>query len=159
MEENASRQAKLDLLEKQIDELKEEKDSPLKCKISWTPAIWVLGGMVALITVGCVGLESFLNEADNTSFLIIKCITLVALVSAVSILTHKVIFLVSSIEQRKTDSMMSIYKEREMLVINLRKSLANKVLDSITLEDKKGGSGEKEKQNGSEMNSQTELGK
>lgn len=146
MEDNTSLHEKLDLLEKQIDELKKEKDTPLKCKIFWTPVICISLGLLMFIIVGCgLWVGCTIDESANMSFWIIKCITLVVIVAIVSILTHKVISLISPIEQRKSDSIMSIYKEREMLVINLRKSLANKVLDSITLEDKKDGGTEKDK--------------
>lgn len=151
MEENTLPQEKLDLLETQIDKLKTEKVAPFQSTKSWSPAIWILVGMVVFIALGCwLWTAQVIKDSDNMSFLIVKCITFVAIVSIVSVLTHKVIFLVSSIEQRKSDYIMSIYKEREMLVINLRKSLANKVLDSITLEDKKDGSAESEKQDESE---------
>lgn len=151
MEENTSLQAKIDLLDKQLDELKTEKVIPLQCKISWTPAIWLSSLMPLIIVVGCgLWIGFTLDKSDNMSFWIVNCITLVAIVSIVSVLTYKLVYLVSLIEQRKSDSIMSIYKEREMSVINLRKSLANKVLDSITLEDKENGNTKREKNDESE---------
>lgn len=145
MEENTSLQEKIDLLEKQIGELKTEKGTPLQSMISWRPAIWISLGMLFFIGICCgLWIENVIKESDNMSFWIVKCITLVTIVSIVAILTYKIFILVSSIEQRKLDSLMSIDKEREMLVINLRKSLANKILDSIIF-DKKDGGAEKEK--------------
>lgn len=151
MEENTFPQAKLDLLEKQIDKIKSENGTPLQCKISWITAIWILVGIVVFIALGCwFWTTQVIKDFDNISFWIVNCITIVTIVSIVSILTYKLVYLVSSIEQRKSDSMMSIYKEREMLVINLQKSLASKVLDSITFENKKDGIGEREKSNESD---------
>lgn len=146
MEDDKFLQEKLDLLNKLIEELKKENGTPLQSKTYWSTAMRIFVGMVLLIALGCwLWTVRVIKESDNMCILIVTCITLVAIVSILSFLTYKVVFLVNSIEQRKSDYMMSINKECEMLAINLRKSLANKILDSITFDKKKDGGAEKEK--------------
>lgn len=144
MEENTPLQEKLNLLEKLINELKEEKNISVKKESFSFPKINIwLYVFILLCIIFIVGISyiPWISEFTRT----IGCVSLVLIVLAIGHFTY-VIFELDKTEHRlRLDSEMSIYKEREMLIINLRKSLANKVLDSISFEDKKDGSVGREK--------------
>lgn len=155
MENNKEQLAKepknIDSLEEKIKKLNGENMTFMPWKNSLPAATIIIVFLVLAVLGGIVYIVlGMVNDKSDLEFRIILFSSLFLIVSIISFWGYKVITLVISRDQQALDTKLSIYKEREMLVINLRKSLANKVLDSITLEDKKDGSAESEKQDESE---------
>lgn len=155
MENNKEQLAKepknIDSLDEKIKKLNGENMTFMPWKNS-LPAATIIIVFLVLAVLGVIiyRVLSMVNDKSDLEFRIILFSSLFLIVSIISFWGYKVITLVISRDQQALDTKLSIYKEREMSVINLRKSLAGKELDSITFDNKKDGGAEKEKKDDSD---------
>lgn len=121
---------------------------PIKnTSITYTVFKWTI---VPIGIISSVWLIVSLIKADDYVHWAIISATLLLLAAITFVFSYYVIEEENSKEQHVLDTNLALCKEREMSVISLHKSLAGKVLDSITFDNKKDGGAEKEKKDESD---------